>query len=327
MTEKIRNRDQETEEQLDRLYELLDQQQFELLPPFDEGKIRLVYLMNDAVESFLVFEEAVLTGTYQENYEGELEAELRLEKDGRYVLIIAQGETVCTLFFRRLSLEVQLYNYGKTGHVWMKGHEELRQIEYWIAIMKAKREYLGEAYCNAAELQLTALEEFPPLNCYSYPAVPRKYFEPREDAGIPSKEGILTMQRIAEEADDQRLIQVLERYKRKNGPQRTKNLAELFCRNAHSKVVQLLTEKILQAAAEYPDRVFAPEEECRYAAIVKEAESRRAQLRSEGKEVLLFSQMPFVTARDEVEYKVHLLVMSRGLLHRKVEVETFLQEQ
>ena len=34
------------------LEELLEQQQFELL--IEENKIRLVYLMNDAVESFLI---------------------------------------------------------------------------------------------------------------------------------------------------------------------------------------------------------------------------------------------------------------------------------
>ncbi len=39
------------------LEELLEQDQFELLIPKDgmSGELRLVYLMNDAVESFLVF--------------------------------------------------------------------------------------------------------------------------------------------------------------------------------------------------------------------------------------------------------------------------------
>ena len=39
-----------------KLGEVLEQGQFELL--FTEEKLRLVYLMNDAVESFLVFENA-----------------------------------------------------------------------------------------------------------------------------------------------------------------------------------------------------------------------------------------------------------------------------
>ena len=43
-----------------KLGEVLEQGQFELL--FTEEKLRLVYLMNDAVESFLVFENARMTG-------------------------------------------------------------------------------------------------------------------------------------------------------------------------------------------------------------------------------------------------------------------------
>ena len=50
------------------LEELLEQQQFELL--IEENKIRLVYLMNDAVESFLIFDKVRLTGNYLEGYEG-----------------------------------------------------------------------------------------------------------------------------------------------------------------------------------------------------------------------------------------------------------------
>lgn len=60
---------------LDKLNVLLSQNQFELLVPNtavssqQTSDIRLVYLMNDAVESFLVFKEAVLTGTYLKEYD------------------------------------------------------------------------------------------------------------------------------------------------------------------------------------------------------------------------------------------------------------------
>ena len=50
---------------------LISQGVFELvLPETDEGDIRLVYLMNDAVESFLIFRQAKLTGTYEPDFEG-----------------------------------------------------------------------------------------------------------------------------------------------------------------------------------------------------------------------------------------------------------------
>ena len=42
-----------TDEVIGKLAQLLEQDQFELI--FQEAKVRLVYLMNDAVESFLVF--------------------------------------------------------------------------------------------------------------------------------------------------------------------------------------------------------------------------------------------------------------------------------
>ena len=56
-----------------RLEELLEQDQFELIFPEYKHKhefqkqqdISLVYLMNDAVESFLVFHNATMTGEYQ----------------------------------------------------------------------------------------------------------------------------------------------------------------------------------------------------------------------------------------------------------------------
>ena len=53
------------------LEELLWQDQFELIFPENEkqSELRLVYLMNDAVESFLVFINAKMTGQYQPDYE------------------------------------------------------------------------------------------------------------------------------------------------------------------------------------------------------------------------------------------------------------------
>ena len=65
------------------LKRLLSQNEFELLLPdqtgakeknTDKTDIRLVYQMNDTIESFLVFKEARMTGTYKEDYEGAIEA-------------------------------------------------------------------------------------------------------------------------------------------------------------------------------------------------------------------------------------------------------------
>ena len=151
-----------------KLEELLDQGQFELMSDqVIDGKLKAVYLMNDAVESFLVFEQARITGVYQKEYEGEVEASLSIHKNPdtekeEFVLVVYQGDTVCTLFFADIVLETHLYDYGKVGHFWVEGYEYLRQLEYRLAILRDKRDYLGEVYCNEAELKLAHLAEFPP---------------------------------------------------------------------------------------------------------------------------------------------------------------------
>lgn len=118
------------------LQELLEQNQFELIFRKSEEtqknkkneivdkEIRLVYLMNDTVEGFLVFQKARMTGAYQKDYEGELEASI--SHDGKaYVLIVRQGDSVITIFFEDLLLEVHLYDYGEVGHLWVEKYEYL----------------------------------------------------------------------------------------------------------------------------------------------------------------------------------------------------------
>ena len=86
------------------LAELLQQEQFELLISEEdqtdhsvETDIRLVYLMNDAVESFLVFKEAKMTGKYLRDYEGMLDATLSKEEE-TYILTVWQDDQALTIF-------------------------------------------------------------------------------------------------------------------------------------------------------------------------------------------------------------------------------------
>lgn len=131
------------------LQELLAQNEFELLLPEDhtanttEQDIRLVYQMNDTVESFLVFRKAIFTGTYKKDYEGKLDASYDRDQD-RYVLGVRQGDSVITLFYQKLELEVNLYNYGEIAHFWVPRYENLRQLEFRIAVLWDKYTYLGK---------------------------------------------------------------------------------------------------------------------------------------------------------------------------------------
>lgn len=210
--------------EFEKLADLLEQGQFELLnlPVGDERKkpsdIRLVYMMNDTAESFLVFHEAVLTGNYLPDYEGELSASLDKEETdntdaegeekGRYILAVHQGDTVCTLFFKDISLECELYDYGEIGHFWVKGYEYLRQLEYKIAILGDKWEYLGEDCCSEEEKKLASLREFPPLSYLFYPAASLAYVREKEE---PWKCSPLAA-KLVEEAANRRKIPGLQKW-------------------------------------------------------------------------------------------------------------------
>ena len=82
------------------LERLLESGQFELVSDKPEnGKIRLIYIMNDAVESFIVFDNARLTGTYDSKFEGSVTASLT-GNEKEYVMVVHQNES-CLLYTSR----------------------------------------------------------------------------------------------------------------------------------------------------------------------------------------------------------------------------------
>lgn len=302
------------------LQELLEQNQFELICQGPE--IRLVYLMNDAAESFLVFQNAVMTGNYKKNYEGKLNASLNREEE-TYILSVYQGDTVVTLFFTDLMLDVRLYDYSGLGHFWVKGYEYLRQLEYRIAILRDKRDYLGEEYCTQQEQKLAALADFPPLNYCCYPAVPEKYIVPRGEPWQVSEEAIAVMEELADEVHDRRMKRMLGFYRRHPNPFAAKKIARMLHRNAHAELTDLLTEKLCEAAAVYPVRSFGEETDRKYAQIIKQAQERQELLKRQGRDSVLLLEQPFVTAADDMKFQVHLMIWKRGWINRRAKVESF----
>lgn len=308
------------------LQELLNENQFELLLPEEKkenGKdIRLVYLMNDAAESFLVFKNAKMTGVYQKDFEGDLEHSL--SRDGeRYVLTVRQEDTVVTLFFEELSLEVHLFDYGELGHFWVKGYEYLRQLEYRIAILYDKYVYLGEEFCTPLEKKLASLACFPPLNYCCYPAVPKKYIVPKGAPWKPTKEAISVMEGLAEAVHDRGMKRILGVYRKYPYPILTKYIAWLLHRNAHGKLVDFLTEKMREAAGVYKERSFGKEADARYACLLNEVRERQKELKMQGKDSVILREEPFETALDNIQFQVHLMIWKKSLWNRKTEVETY----
>ena len=165
----------------------------------------------------------------------------------------------------------------------MDGYEYLRQIEFRIAILRDKLEYLGEAFCTEEEMRLASLANFPPLNFCCYPAVPDQYLVPSCPWWEATEEAITEMKKLASEAGDKVLLRYLALYEKWQGKLLAKQIAKLLHTSRHAKVVDLLEKN-------WP-----------------------ALLREE----------PFFYARDSVEYKAHLMIWGTKGKDRVVEVETF----
>lgn len=322
------------EHQLDTLAmleELLEQNQFELLLTEEKNtggqkfKIRLVYLMNDAVESFLVFHDARMTGHYDPEYEGELEASLSRQQDSKgeaeYVLWVRQEDSVVTLFFRTVTAEVHLYDYGETGHFWIRGYEYLRQLEYRIAILHDKKEYLGEEFCTPEENRLAELVAFPPLNYCCYSAVPEQYMVPRSEPWEVTPEALSVMENLSEEAGDHALTKALKQYRNNPSERMARRIAAMLHKTAHETVITLLQEKLRREAANYPKRKFKEAIEKRRDILNEKAKKRQQELQKQGICSEIVREEPFTTAEDDLAFRLYLMMHQKRLFDHTVSVE------
>ena len=326
-----------TEKTLKKLAQLLEQDQFELIFPEDmqadrrqrsEEKtygtdIKLVYLMNDAVESFLVFRNARMTGEYNSEYQGQLQASMNRQADG-YVLVVRQGATVLTLFFEDLDLEVHLYEYAYTGHFWVEKYEYLRQLEYRLAILRDKHDYLGEEYCTESEKELATLVEFPPLNYCCYPAVPEKYIVPRENPWIPSEKAITYMKGLSAECGDVSFEKILETYRKRPTKFRAKRIAAMLHKTKHAAVVDRLTQKLQDATKEYKRRYPGEVLEKGYREMFARVKRRQEELKKQGIRADILREEPFTIARDSLDYKLYLMIWKEHRGNRITEIEEYI---
>ncbi len=316
----------------EKLNQLLEQEQCEFTGISDgftgqtsDGKLRLIYLMNDCAESFLVLENARMTGNYKSGYEGSLQGSVEKQNDG-YMLVVHQGETLFTVFFDEVLFECQLYDYGNIGHFWVKKYENLRVMEYQIAILRDKYEYLGEEFCNEQEKKLAMLRDFPPLNYLFYPSVPEKYIVPVDNPWEVSEEALEVMRRIAEEAEDKGFLKALIKYQKTKSVAMARRIAVMLRQSRHIEMVHLLAEKIRQAAGKYPARSFGSQQNIYLQNLMQKARERKEeseQRQKPGTYSMIYKEEPFVYDCDSVSFQVCLMTVERGLYNQKVTLEYF----
>ncbi|MDD6667973.1 MAG: DUF3878 family protein [Lachnospiraceae bacterium] len=334
-----------------RLAMLLTDDLFEPVHQEKSRDYRLIYQMNDAVESFLIFKDCHSSGNLDPSWEGPLEASLekRVEEkkedsapdrafhqeaakdtDVRtgnhtdYVLILRQGPTPYLLFFSDIEIEDHYYNYCRVGHNWVQGQARIRNLSCHIWNLWDKYTYMGSGACSPLEQRLVLLNHFPPLNytCYSY--LPEEYIIPFEGAWKVDSDAVRILREYIRKAGDYRLGLALSFLEWIPSRRNIRRFARLLQKPAHQPLLDLIWEDLDRAGSAYPDRVYDEKREENHETLRERAEKRKALLENQGKRVVLLQEEPFLyDESDELTYKVLLLIQVQEGGRVDTRVETF----
>lgn len=255
-------------QELERLRHVVECQVFELCGPFEEhGSLcyYVPYMMNDAVENYLVLRDCRLVGKFQPDFKGKQEAQIAEVKDG-YVFAFRQGmENAFTLFFKSIEEKKQYYRYHEIGHFWVTGQEQWRQLVYIVGTIHDKYSFLGETSCNEIEKKLLHLIEFGPFQYWSpvHGSLEEDYPE--------SEEGICAMELLAKEAGDQAYWKWIQWYRR--FPRLKKRLAKMLLSSKRERLYRYIWEKVELASSCYQERKYDMKIEEEISAARKQADS------------------------------------------------------
>ena len=242
-------------QELERLKQVVDCQVFELCGPVEEhGSIcyYVPYMMNDAVENYLILKDCKMIGKFHSEIKGQQEAQIA-QLEGGHVLAFRQGgENAFTLFFKEIEERKQFYQYHRIGHFWVKGQEQWRQIVYIVGTIHDKYSFLGEGSCNELEKRLMHLIAFAPLQYWSpvHGSLEADYPE--------TEEGILAMEAFAKEAGDGAYLKWIKWYR--SFPMLRKFLAKKLLAAKREALYRCIWETICKASEQYPERIYSVED-------------------------------------------------------------------
>lgn len=234
------------------LAEIFEHQVFELcrIGEEEEKTYAVPYMMNDALEDYLILHNCRMVGEYVKHEEADTEAQIVKEDEG-YVLVVRQGtENVFTLHFTEIEEKVNCYQYHEIGHYWVKGQEHWRQLVYIIGTIYDKYEYLGEQFCNHKELELLRLMEFAPFREWS------PIHESLEEQYPATYEGVETMEKFVKEAEDNNFLRWLRFYRRFPSKYLEKVLCQKMLSPKRQAVYELIWAKVKTASEAYSKRMY-----------------------------------------------------------------------
>ena len=209
------------------------------------------YMMNDALECYLILKNGTMTGVYDSESDAGVTAEL-LDTERGPAAIFRQGEaSVFTIWYEESYCEQQCYRYDQIGHFWVQGEEHWRRLVYIIGTIHDKFSYMGEDVCNERELALMPLMEFAPFRYFS------PIHEPLDPYYEESVEGLACMRELAEETGDREFLHLMKLYELL--PFKTwmvRRMVNAMQSPKRNRLYQVIFEKIGEAASGYPERIY-----------------------------------------------------------------------
>lgn len=206
------------------------------------------YMMNDALEYYLILKKTRMTGTYLPDRDV-ISAQIARHAKG-YVLILRQAENLCTLHFEKIEERAQCYQYHRIGHFWVKGQEQWRQLVYIVGTIYDKYEYFGEQFCNQKELEILNLIRFAPFREWS------PIRESLEEQYPNADEGLEVMRDFAVAAGDKSYLRFLWLYRYFPFRCMTYFLSRQLLSPKRQKLYNLIYQKIEAASEAYPERDY-----------------------------------------------------------------------
>ena len=259
---------------LERLLYVVACNVFELCGPFEENgrtDYYVPYMMNDAVEDYLILKNCRIVGEYLAETELPQEAQLAENENG-YVLAVRQGdENAFTLYFEEIEEKVQCYQYHEIGHFWVEGQEQWRQLVYMVGTIHDKYTFLGECLCNEQELELLHLVEFAPFRSWS------PIHESLDDMYEDTEEGLEAMERFAEIVGDRGYLKWIKMYRR--FPWLSSVLADQLLNPKREALYRVIFDKVCEASAHYQKRTYGEQIDVELAGI---REKVNFELKSQG---------------------------------------------
>ena len=218
--------------------------------------IYIPYMMNDAVEYYLILKECKVIGDIPERIPEGTSVQSAENDPKRGIIFGLLDCSRVSIWFLECEIVMELFQYHQIGHFWVQGQEQWRQLVYMIGTIFDKYVHIGEEVCNAEEQELLPLITFAPFRYWS------PVHEELENKYPDAETGIQCMQKLAEEAGDRV-------YSRMTGVYLllfrltifhigflTGKLARELNKSARTALYELIYNKVCKASAQYQERDY-----------------------------------------------------------------------